>query len=380
MAYDVIVVGAGPAGSVCAHVLGRGGARVLLLDKETFPRDKPCGDFLSTRLCQRLKKLALYEAVEKAPHGAIDDLLFSHPCVGSFLVRESLDRYVPPGLVCRREHLDVVLVGEAKKYVDFREGVKVKELIREGGMVVGVKCENETFRAKVVVGADGANGFMARALGVETMDENHNAVSVRSYYTHVKGMSRCVELHFLDEVQPGYFWIFPVDHETGEANVGLGILSRNVRNRNVQLKKLLEWVVHEHPQFRDRFVDAKCIAPIKGWSLPFGSKRRQLAFAGAILTGDAGGLIDPMSGEGIENAIRSAECAAEVILKALAAGDFTQKFLQHYEERLETLLRPELRKGYLIQKVSRNPLMLKLVFLLLKHSRAGRRVIADKFF
>lgn len=380
MIYDAIVVGAGPAGAVCAYILGLSGARVLLLDKEKFPRDKPCGDFVSGRLCERLKKLSLYESVANTPHCVIDDLLFSHPHVGSFLIRNSLNREVNSGFVCPRQHLDAVLVGEAKKHVDFREGVKVKGLIWEGNQIVGVQSEQEAFIAKLVVGADGANGVTAKALGVATMDEDHNAVSIRSYYTQVKGMTKSVELHFLDQVQPGYFWIFPVDYAKGEANVGLGILSRNVRNQNVQLKKLLESIVQEDPQFRERFAQAKCITPVKGWPLPFGSKRRPLAFPGAILTGDAGGLIDPMSGEGIENAIRSAECAAEVVLKALAADDYSQKFLRQYETGVEKLLRSELRKGYLIQKMSRNPLILKLVFLLLKHSRTGRRVIADKFF
>ena len=118
----------------------------------------------------------------------------------------------------------------------------------------------------------------------------------------------------------------------------------------------------------------------KGWSLPFGSKKRPVAFNGAVLVGDAAGLIDPMSGEGIENAIRSGECAAEIIQQALVANDFSQSFLLRYEKAVESLLRPELRKGYLIQKISRNPTFLKLTFLLLKHSRFARRIIANKFF
>lgn len=360
--YDAIVLGAGPAGSVCARALGMGGARVLLIDKERFPRDKPCGDFLSSRLCDRLKQSGLYEAVAKAPHCVIEDLLFSHPSAGSFWVKDSLNRPISTGFVCKREHLDAIFVEEAKKHVELLEGVKIKELMMEDGQIVGVQSESRSFRAKVIVGADGANGMMAKALGM-TLDENHHAVSIRSYYSHIKRLTKSVELHFLNEVQPGYFWIFPVNLATGEANVGLGILSRKVRNRNVQLKKLLDWIMREHPQFRERFADAHSIAPVKGWSLPFGSKKRPLAFPGGVLIGDAGGLIDPMSGEGIENAFRSGECAATCILKALAANDFSQRFLQRYEEDLELLLRAELQRGYLIQKVSRNPLVLKLLFL-----------------
>ncbi len=378
--YDVIIIGAGPAGSICARSLGIGGARVLLIDKAQFPRDKTCGDFLSARLCNKLKQLGLYDVVKKMPHTIINDLLFSHPDIGSFCVRESLNWEVSTGLVCKREDLDSVLVQEAKKYVDVFEGVKVKGLVFEDGKIVGVQTEDKIVRAKIIVGADGANGVTAKALGAGALDENHNAVAIRSYYSNVKGMTNSVELHFLEQVQPGYFWIFPVNPMTGEANVGLGILSCNVRNRNLQLKKMLHSIVSEHPQFRERFSEAQCLDSIKGWSLPFGSKKRRLAFNGAILVGDAAGLVDPMSGEGIENAFRSGECAATIIQKALAANDFSVSFLMKYESALDKILRSELRKGYLIQKVSRNPIILKLIFFMLKHSRIGRRVIANKFF
>jgi flavin-dependent dehydrogenase len=296
------------------------------------------------------------------------------------LVKQSLNRPCSTGFVCKREHLDKALFEEAKKYVDVLEGIKVKGLLFEENHVVGVYSENRNFRAKIVVGADGANGITAKALGVGTLDENHHAVAIRSYYSNIKGMTDHIELHFLDEVQPGYFWIFPTNQATGEANIGLGVLSKNVRNKNLQLKHLLQKITQEHPQFRARFAQAECLAPIKGWSLPFGSKKRPIAFNGALLVGDAAGLIDPMSGEGIENAFRSAECAAKTIRQALIAEDFSLSFLLKYEKAVEALLRPELRKGYWIQKASQNPTFLKLIFWLLKHFRFSRRLIANKFF
>ena len=90
--YDVIVVGGGPAGSICAYTLGQNHVKVLLIDKAQFPRDKTCGDFISARLSDKMKRLGVYDAVKSAPHAFIDDLLFSHPAVGGFLIRESLNR------------------------------------------------------------------------------------------------------------------------------------------------------------------------------------------------------------------------------------------------------------------------------------------------
>ena len=374
--YDVIIVGGGPGGSTCASLLARGHAKVLLIDKAEFPRDKPCGDFISARLKAELEKLQLHPPLSEMPHAPVNTISFAHPQAGSF----NLVRPPAQGFICKREDFDASLFKLAQQGVEVLQNSAVKKLLFEGDRVIGVQTEDETYRSKIVVGADGANGITAKALGVETFDENHNAVAIRSYYTNIKGLQETAELHFLDEVQPGYFWIFPLNLKTGEANVGLGILSRNVRNANVHLKELLTKICYEHPLFRERFAGAECSAPTKGWSLPFGSKKRPIAFPGAVLLGDAAGLIDPMSGEGIENAVRSSQCAAPILLKALVANDFSKPFLLQYERALEKLLRPELRQSYWIQKLCRNPLMLKGFFHVLKRSSLCRNIIANKFY
>lgn len=232
--YDVIVVGAGPAGSTCAALLARQNARVLLIDKAQFPRDKTCGDFISARLKTNLEQLRLLPPLSGIAHAPVNDILFSHPKSGSF----TLTRRPASGFICKREDFDIHLFQEAKNSVEVLENTSVKRLLFEGDRVIGIQTDSQSYRSKILVGADGANGIVAKALGVETFDQDHNAVAIRSYYTNIKGVTETAELHFLDEVQPGYFWIFPLNIETGEANVGLGILSRNVRNSNVQLKQL----------------------------------------------------------------------------------------------------------------------------------------------
>lgn len=374
--YDIIIVGAGPAGATCAYLMGKAGAKVLLIDKAQFPRDKTCGDFISARLKFNLEQLDLLPTLSSLPHAPVSDLLFTHSTVGGFLLN------CPPqqGFICKRERFDHHLMEKAQAHCTLLSGGAVKKLLTENGQVTGVETEHQTFHSKIVVGADGANGITAKTLRGDTFDENHNAVAIRAYYTDVKGIAETAELHFLDEVQPGYFWIFPLNPTTGEANVGLGILSRDVRNQNVQLKQLLQKITQEHPQFRDRFVNSQLTSSIKGWSLPFGSKKRCLAFPGAVLLGDAAGLIDPMSGEGIENAVRSAQCAAPILLKALVAQDYSRTFLLRYQQAAEELLRQELRKSYWIQKLCRNPTMLKGFFHLLKRSSTARTFLVNKFF
>lgn len=374
--YDIIVIGAGPSGSTCATLLARGGAKVLLLEKSLFPRDKICGDFISARLKDNLEKSNLAPLLKGTHYGAVTDLLFSHPKAGSF----TLSRPPAQGFICKREAFDRLLFEQAQAKVDVLTDAPVKKLLFKGAQVVGVQTADQTFRAKIVVGADGANGITAKALGVQTFDENHNAVAIRAYYAQVEGIGQTAELHFLDEVQPGYFWIFPLNPATGEANVGLGLLSRQVRYGNVQLKTLLERIITTHPSFIHRFRRSERLSPVKGWSLPFGSKKRPVAFPGAVLLGDAAGLIDPMSGEGIENGIRSAQVVAPVLLRSLAAGDYSQEFLLQYQRDLERLLRSELRQSYWIQKLCRNQMVLRSFFWFLQRSSNAKKILVDKFF
>ncbi len=389
--FDVIVVGAGPGGSSTAAFLAREGHRVLLLDRARFPRDKPCGDAISGKSASVLRELGLSDAVEAVPHAVAGGVLFSSPRgdrvsipfprnVDPSGIRNSKKyNYVTPGYVIARDRFDDVVFRHAAslKTVTAIEEFEVKDVLFARGAVVGVSGRrrggtDEEFRAPVVVGADGATSAVAQKVGAFDRDPEHWIGAFRIYYDGVRGLSDDIEIHFVDDLIPGYFWIFPM--ADGRANVGAGMLERDIRGLDGAPKKNIKEITYrlmrEHPAFRDRFADAKEVeGSFRGWLLPLGSKHRRIHGDGWLLVGDAAALIDPFSGEGIGNAMVSGRLAALTIHEALAAGGApTAERLAAYERRVRAELDRELAMSYKLQKLGRRTWLLNFVI-----RRAARR-------
>jgi len=211
-----------------------------------------------------------------------------------------------------------------------------------------------------VVGADGAMSTIAQKLGMFEVDPNHHCLAVRGYYDGVTGMKDVIELHFTKTAIPGYFWIFP--YEDGTANVGLGMLTKDVKSKNVNLKELMEKEITQNPSFKERFQNARLISEIKGWSLPLGSKiRKHIAGKGWLLLGDTASLIDPFSGEGMGNAMTSGKIAFRTISRALRLGAYSEKILGEYEQEIHNELKKELEMSYMLQRLGKNEFLLNLV-------------------
>lgn len=350
--YDVIVVGGGPAGSVCARLLGDKGARVLLVDKEAFPREKVCGDAISGKAVKVLQSMGLHSKLELKPHAKVRGAIFSSPNAAQFTVRiprTSEDKY---SYCVRREIFDNVLFEHATKVCAFREKVQVTGLRTDGTFRYVKLADLSTKESKevscyVVVGADGATSAIAKSMGANELPAEHGCVAVRGYYENVNGLSDNIEIHFVDELVPGYFWIFPL--ENGMANVGVGMVLSEMQKKHVILPEVLEKILSS-PRFAPRFADAKRKGNVMGWTLPFGSFPRPIAYDGVVLVGDAAALIDPFTGEGIGNAMISAQLASETITSALEQKNYTKEFLSTYEKSVRATLGPELETSYKLQK------------------------------
>lgn len=355
--YDVLIVGAGPGGSTAAAFACQAGLRVLLIDKATFPRDKICGDAISGKSVDVLRRLGLTGRVQEVEQVGSWGVTFSGPYGDEVAIpfTKELNKPVAPGFVCAREVYDDVLFQKAvESGAEAWQNTTVQKLLLEDGRAVGVGVKRdgkvEEVRAPLVIGADGAYSVVTRGLGMAQLDEKHYCAGVRAYYEGVTGFNDLnhVELHFVDEAIPGYFWIFPMAN--GRANVGLGMLSHSVKKKDVKLKELLE-VCIDHPRFRNRFKNARRVSPVKGWGLPLGSKPRPMAGDGWMLVGDAASLIDPFTGEGIGNAMVSGEKAALWAEKAKAAGDCSAAFLKGYERDVLKYLQGELRLSHAMQRL-----------------------------
>ncbi len=364
--FDVIVVGGGPGGATTAAFLGQAGLNVLLLEKAQFPRDKTCGDAISGKSMGILRKLGLVDHVKDAPNARIEGVIFSSPN-GKMVTIPFPPRsdHSAPGFCCRRMVFDNILFQNAKKYANVLEKHAVNDVIVENGFVVGVRATDlatnsqKEFRAKVVVGSDGSQSIVAKRMGRLDTPDDHNCTALRIYYKNVKDLTPNIELHFVDTVMPGYFWIFPL--ENGLCNVGIGMVTSDMKKSKVNLKQVTLDAIAKHPMFKARFEGAEAVGPVLGWTLPFGSHHRKSYGNGFLLVGDAASLIDPFTGEGIGNAMTSGFIASQVIGSALAKNDVSENALQPYDEQLWAEIGPELKTSYDLQRIGRHTFLLNLV-------------------
>ncbi len=399
--YDAIVVGAGPGGCTAATLMARSGLRVVLLEKERFPRDKICGDAISGKSVGVLKELGLLEKTEQAESIVSWGATFSSPRGDEVSIpfTNVLDRPTPPGFVCARTEFDEILFDAAvDSGVEVRQDTRVTGLLRNGQTVIGVSMSTpdnreESIDAPVTIGADGAYSVVSRELGINQLDERHYVAGIRAYYRNVSGFHErnYIEIHFVDEVLPGYFWIFPMAN--GGANVGLGMLSSLIKKKNIRLKELLEHMT-KRSRFAHRFEHAEKLAPTKGWGLPLGSRPRPMAGDGWMLVGDAASLIDPFTGEGIGNAMVSGMKAAEWVSRAVSERDFSKSFLSGYQDDVLGQLKSELRLGQnmqrllnwkwllnqVIAKASRSPDMSRAISYMFEDMSEREKLVSPLFY
>lgn len=376
----VCIVGAGPGGCATALKLSYLGIPSILIDKAVFPRDKVCGDALSskvTTLLNRLDPEILERFNESMPQSDVWGITFVTPN-GRALDIPFKPNYVreqrkAPGYLCKRIHFDHFMIQEVKRRSDIRllEGTSIAdyEKIENGWRILsddgGLEVETN-----ILIVADGAHSKFARKVaGLEKINEHH-AASVRAYYSGVTDMKQdnFIELHFLKSITPGYFWIFPMPN--GEANVGIGMRSDFVSKKKINLKNTFERVIAEHPEFKKRFKNAKRISKLEGYGLPLGSKLRKISGASYMLVGDAGHLIDPLTGEGIGHAFYSGFIAAEQAMTCIKEQRYDATFMQAYDIRVKRVLGTEMKLSFQLQKLMQYaPLVNFLSFLLASNKR-----------
>lgn len=362
--YDAIVVGAGPAGSTCAILLARTGAKVLLIDKEKFPRDKPCGDAIGGKALNVLAELGLDSELKKKGFLRNSGLIFSSPNGSQVEIPLLSDgKEMSGGFVCRRKDYDSMLFLAAMKECDTKDGVEAVDLVFKEGRVAGVKVKSayradEEIFAKVVIGADGAASVVARKTGCAKIDPMHYCSAVRGYYSGIGGLLGNVEIHFLPECMPGYFWIFPLSGT--EANIGVGMLLDDITKRKINLGKVLEECM-KNKRFAGRLENAKLEGEVKGWGLPLASARRRCAGDGFVLIGDAASLIDPFSGEGVGNGMKSAKIASVVLGRAIAKGNVTEEDCLAYESALWDEIGNDVKSSHTLQKLGKHGWLLDFV-------------------
>jgi geranylgeranyl reductase family protein len=318
--WDVVVVGAGPAGSATALLLARAGARVLLLDRARFPREKPCSEYLSpesTRVLERLGKDVLAAVAAAAP-AHLTGMKVVAPSGAGVVGRFETFSFALP-----RTRFDTILRGAAEATgVEVREGVKAEDLIYEHGAVGGIVARHtgngkrEMYRAQVVVGADGLRSIVARRLG-----KVHTTGPRRIAFTaHVAAARDVNDLGEMHVGRPGYVGLGPIGD--GVTTVAL-VLPLTEARRGARFFEELNRFPGVARRFDPRHIVRRVLAtgPFARWS------RRPVAKGGgALLVGDAADFFDPFTGQGIYSALRGAELAAAAISDALTTGASLQSY------------------------------------------------------
>jgi geranylgeranyl reductase family protein len=328
--YDVIVVGAGPSGSTAARQLAERGARVLLLDKQKFPRDKPCGGGVTLRAAST-QDIDLSPVIERTIYGARFSLRLGDAFDRRF------DR--PLTYMTQRCRLDQHLAERAAEAgADLHDGEALREIeiARGSGFSLTARTDHDTYEARILIGADGANGISGRALGPRP--EYEEAVALEGnvpFAGDVPQEWRDVVALDLGGLAGGYGWVFPkADH----LNVGVGAW----KYASFTLKPKLAELSRRYG------FDPAALENLRGHHLPVRNAGTPIARGPVALAGDAAGLVDPLSGEGIHMAFASGRLAAEHSMRVLGGEAHD---MSGYEAAVDSQLQAELNVSRRLQEL-----------------------------
>ncbi len=384
--YDLIIAGAGPAGCTLALNLSGRGLRIAVIEKDVFPRHKICGDALSGKVLNVLKRM---------PGGVYADFLRDAGKVASWgirftapnghgldvpFVQERAPGTPPPGYVCRREDFDNFLFQRLKlcSDIDIFEGEKVTGLAFTPDAAL-VETGIRALTGKIVAGADGVHSVIRKMTIGDPPDKRHFCVGIRAYYKNVTGLhpDNFIELIFLKELLPGYFWIFP--STGGLVNAGFGMMHEQVVKLGENLNQVLNRLVSSHPLIAPRFRNAEISGRAEAHSLPLASFHPKRSGDRFLLLGDAAFMVDPFSGEGIGNAMGTGEIAASVLENCFRINDFSAGELLKFEAGIGRRFSQEFRTTSVMQRLAGSPFLFNLVVDKARKNKNLRDLLTSMF-
>jgi len=362
--FDVIILGAGPAGTACAMALENKGLKVALIDKATFPRDKICGDAIPGQAFKALKlinpkwELQLREQCEQT------QIISSR----FYISKTKSFNYKWVSYACNSKRIDFdnFLFNIVKEQTN-TEIFQNNHVIKLTKTQDNINCilENDfELTSTFIVGCDGNRSIVKRSFLEQQTAKKKVYSAARAYYKGISGgIAGENEFHLVNKVD-GYFWIFPLPNDY--YNIGFGIVTdKTKKNKPVKnIRKVLAQVI-ESDRFKARFEDAKLVGKINGFGLPIWTNYHRISGERFILAGDAASLVDPLQGHGIDKAIWSGMIAANQIQRCFKHGNFEADFMLDYEKDINQKFGIELQRSYYLMKfLSKYPIVLKLLFYL----------------
>lgn len=349
---QVIVVGAGPAGSSTAWHLAALGIDVVLLDRAAFPRDKVCAEYLSPQASRILASMGAMDEIDASNPAHLTGMRVRAPngCEihGSFVARHGYRAFRDRGIAVRRSILDAILVERAKSAgAQLVERARVTDVLRTpSGAVCGVSLltgdgERREMFAPLVIGADGLRSVIGRRLGLTRVSRIPRRMAFVAHFRNVPGVSEVGEMHV---ERDGYVGI--ADVGGGLTNVALVVTARAARAAASDPNALLDEWLAGHPHLADRFGKAERIEPVRATG-PFASSTRRAWAHGAALVGDAADFFDPFTGEGVYSALRGGELLAPYAVEAALDPGTGHRALAAYERAR----RAEFRGKWIVERL-----------------------------
>jgi menaquinone-9 beta-reductase len=383
---DITIIGAGPAGLTTALMLGKKEISCLLIDKDQFPRQKICGDGLSGKVVSILEKIDPGYVAELGQSDFATEskaVRFFSPSLKMMeLSFQPEKETTATGFVCKRIDFDQFLLNQALKFpsINFQYGIRVENLVRNNDSVILEDKEGRQIAVtRLVLFAAGANRKLIRQLD-PTYITPSVGIGVRGYFENVTGSNQnnAIEIHFLKELLPWYFWIFPF-HD-GSANAGLALPSQKAKDNQLNFRELFYHLIEKYPHLKKRFEKASLNGKMEAARLPYYSGPMQIAGDNYLLLGDAASLIDPFTGEGIGNAMLSGYYAAETAVDCLESKDFTPLITKNYQQKIDKNPGAELKLGLKLQNLARRQFILNLVIGRASRDENTRKSISEMLY
>ncbi len=353
---DVLIAGGGPSGSGLAFHLASAGVKVIVVESGIFPRDKVCGDGVSPIALAELANMGIAEATQFKQANEITR-------VGLFLendkvsIKLSKPEHLPyhARIIPRRELDNWIYEAAAGVGAEFIQGTRVTdyEIDRSGTLVYLKSTDREfTLRAKMIVGADGGRSTLARRMHGAKPQESDQLLGLRAYYKNVNGPTDRVDIYFNDSGFPGIMWLFPKGPH--DANIGIAMVAKTFPKKPDHIKEVLLAHINNNPDIKRRIGDGIADDKIRGWPITIYNPQNRVSDERILLVGEAAGLINPLSGDGIQYALLSARWAAVTIIDCVQRNSFTRQDLDAYAHTVKQEVSYDFALSNLLVHVPRN--------------------------